>query len=88
MYTGSEDTLCTNCDHREVCSLMGQLQNAQKAINEVTVGVGNKGIKYLRDFDWIKRVKLECTHFSRKQSMRDISAENSASGIALCASDH
>ena len=68
MYTGSEETQCTNCDHREVCSLMGQMLNAQKAINEVTVGVGDKGIKRLRDFDWIRRVKLECIHYSVRKS--------------------
>ena len=28
-----------------------------------TVHTGDKSIKYLRDFDWIKRVELECVHY-------------------------
>lgn len=77
MYSGCEETQCTHCDHLQVCSLKEQFLKAQNAVNEVTVGVGDRGIKYLRDFDWIKRVKLECVHFAKKQPvMRDISAQN------------
>lgn len=87
MYSGCEETLCTHCDHFQVCSFKEQFLKAQNAVNEITVGVGDRGIKYLRDFDWIKPVKLECAHFTEKRSVpRDILTDNQALRIALCAS--
>lgn len=70
MYGGVEETQCTHCSHREVCSLKKQFLAAQSAVNEVMVHYGDNAMKRLRDFDWIKRVKLECTHFMPKQTMR------------------
>ncbi len=88
MYIGCEETQCTHCGHLQVCSFKEQFLKAQKAVNEVTVGVGDRGIKYLRDFDWIKRVKLECKYFvAKRQTTLDTSAENQASGIAPCTSE-
>ncbi len=82
MYNCSEETQCTHCDHLQVCSFKGQFLKAQNAVNEVTVCVGDRGIKYLRDFDWIKRVKLECKHFAAKRpTPRDISEQNQAHAI-------
>lgn len=76
-----EETLCTNCNHREVCSLTDQYLKAQKAVDDISVTLGHDGnkvsFKRLRDFDWIKRVRLECIHFTpRKVIRRDISAIN------------
>lgn len=61
------ETQCTRCDHLQVCSLKDQFLAAQKTVDEVSVGVGDRAIKNLRDFDWIKPVKLECVHFSEKR---------------------
>lgn len=71
MYNGVEEFLCTHCSHREVCSLKNQFLAAQSAVNEVMVHYGDNAMKRLRDFDWIKRVKLECTHFIAKQTIRN-----------------
>lgn len=93
MYTGiSEETLCSNCNHREVCSLTDQYLKAQKAVDDVSVTLGHDGnkvsFKRLRDFDWIKRVRLECIHFSpNKTWMRDISAKNTENQVYRANSD-
>lgn len=76
MYTGlCEDTLCSNCVHREVCSLTKEFLAAQNAVDEVSVNIGQREngttFKKLYNFDWIKRVKLECIHYIQKRSMRD-----------------
>lgn len=68
--TGVEETLCTHCSHRDVCSLKDQYLAAQSAVNEVMVHYGDNAMKRLRDFDWIERVKLKCTHFVAKETMR------------------
>lgn len=81
MYSGTyEETMCTNCLHREVCSLSNDFLKAQKKVDDVSITLGHHEnqvtFKYLRDFDWIKRVKLECTHFIQKEkpllTLRDI----------------
>ncbi len=88
MYSDSEETQCTHCDHLKVCSLKEQFMAAQNAVDRVTVGLGDRTIKNLKDFDWIKRVKLECKHFSAKRpTPRDISAKNQARGVAIYASE-
>ena len=69
MYGGVKETRCANCEHRKVCSFKEQFLNAQKAVDEIAVHTGDKSIKYLRDFDWIKRVELECVHFIPTKSM-------------------
>ncbi len=77
MHSGVKETLCSHCGHLQVCSLKEQFLKAQNAVNEVTVGLGDRGIKYLRDFDWIKPVTLECVHFNKRQpTARDISDQN------------
>lgn len=69
MHGGVKETRCTNCEHRKVCSFKEHFLSAQKAVDEVAVHTGDKSIKYLRDFDWIKRVELECVHFIPTKSM-------------------
>lgn len=66
----AEETQCTHCAHREVCSLTKDFLTAQDAVNKVAVGLGGGAMKYLRDFDWIKRVKLECVHFANNTITR------------------
>lgn len=56
-----------SASHQEVCSLKGDFEKAQKSVNDCFVNLGKteKGhaMKYLRDFDFIERVKLCCKHF-------------------------
>lgn len=86
MPIGIEGTICVNCSHKEVCSLKDQFAKAQKAIDDVSVTLGSDenavSFKKLRDYDWIKKVKLECTHFLAKQTMRDSSYMENRMGIS------
>lgn len=58
---------CQRCSHKEVCSLKGEFEKAQKAVNDCSVSLGKteRGYetKYLYDFDYIERVELHCKHF-------------------------
>lgn len=79
MYSGMEEIMCDRCSHQEVCSLKGRFNAAQKAVDDVFVTVGERSSKRLRDFDWIRRVKLECTHFEAKwQKTRDVAPSESS----------
>ena len=81
MHGGVEETQCTHCDHLQVCSPKEQFIAAQNAVNRLTVNLGDQTMKDLRDFGWIKKVKLECEHFAAKRpTQRDISTENQARG--------
>lgn len=88
MCSGVKETLCSHCDHLQVCSLKKEFIAAQQAVDNVCVSLGDRTMKDLRNFDWIKPVTLECIHFAKKRpTARDISSQNSASGIALCAGE-
>lgn len=81
MYSDIE-IQCANCIHQEVCSFTKEFLAAQKAIDNLTITldeyIGPNGreveMKNLRNFTWIKRVKLECAHFTSKKMMRQDSA--------------
>jgi len=74
MHSGVKETLCSHCGHLQVCSLKKKFIAAQQAVDNVCVSLGDHAMKDLRDFDWIKPVKLECIHFAAKQpTQRDIS---------------
>lgn len=66
---GVKETQCSHCDHLQVCSFKEQFLAAQKAVDDVRVGLGDRGVKYLRDFDWIKPISLECTYFTPRKAM-------------------
>mgnify|MGYP001060930164 CR=1 FL=1 len=68
MYGGVKETCCSHCDHLQVCSLKKEFQAAQKAVDDVCVSLGDRKMKNLRDFDWIKPVELTCIHFTEKKS--------------------
>lgn len=91
MYSGMEGTMCTDCSHRDVCSLKDQFIAAQKAVDEVSVNLGCDGnkmsFKRLRDFNWIKRMKLECTHFIPKRTTRDDSVMIGGNSGVRCMED-
>lgn len=90
MYPCLEGTMCANCSHRDVCSLKDQFIAAQKAVDEVSVTLGRDGnkmsFKRLRDYDWIKKVKLDCIHFiSKTVTPREaFSADRLGSGVINC----
>lgn len=76
LYSGTEETMCTTCAHREVCSLTKEFIAAQNAVNDLTVHFDDDGgpravMKNLRDFKWIKRVKLECSHYFSNPTFSD-----------------
>lgn len=58
-----KETLCTSCVHREVCSKKEEFQAAQKAVDDILVGLGDKGVIHLSDMKWIRPVQLQCTHY-------------------------
>lgn len=63
MITGYKETQCTHCIHREVCSKKENFLNAQTAVDNVLVGLGDKSGIYLRDITWINPVNLSCKYF-------------------------
>lgn len=82
MYIGVKETLCSQCDHLQVCSLKKDFIAAQQAVDNVCVSLGDRTMKDLRNFDWIKPVALECVHFDKRQpTARDISDQNQAHAI-------
>ncbi len=82
MYDETKETLCNCCEHGKVCAFKAQLIAAQQAVDNICVHIGVHTMKDLRDFDWIKPVRLECIHFIKQRpTARDISKENSARGI-------
>ena len=84
MYSGVKETQCSHCDHSQVCSLKKEFIAAQQAVDNVCVSLGDRTMKDLRNFDWIKPVALECIHFAkRRPTMRDGLTTNQA-----CSSVH
>ena len=64
MCNAVNETQCTHCVHREVCSHKERFLSAQKAVDEFTVSYADREFIRLRDIPWIKPVKLECSYFS------------------------
>lgn len=70
---GTKETQCSHCNHLQVCSFKTQFLAAQKAVDKVTVGTGDRSFINLRDISWIRPVSLECSYFSGKMPiMRDV----------------
>lgn len=67
--SGTKETLCTTCAHREVCKLTEEFLNAQKAVDDTLVGLGGGRTKRLRDFDWIRTVDLRCKHYFQRMEV-------------------
>lgn len=70
--TGCKETLCSKCEHRKVCSFKEQFLRAQAAVDTTFVGTDERSGKYLRDFDWIKPVELQCVHFMKTPDFNGI----------------
>ena len=83
---GVKETQCTHCNHLQVCSFKAQFLAAQKAVDEVTVGTGDRSFINLRDISWIRPVSLECSYFSGKVSTMRNDVAQSAGLLAAQAS--
>lgn len=60
MNEGVNETQCTYCGHRHVCSYKEQFLAAQKAVDEVAFSIGEGSIK-LSAISWIQPVHLTCS---------------------------
>lgn len=71
-----QETCCTHCIHREVCSLKEEFLKAQTAANGISVNIGVDGGKYvyreLRQMTYIRPVQLECVHYIRLTNTRGV----------------
>lgn len=71
----SKETCCTNCSHQPVCSFKDDFMKAQKAVDgiSVTLGETEKGIemKDLCKFDFILPIILQCKYYEpSKQAIK------------------
>ncbi len=86
MYNPKNGTPCTECAHKEVCSLKEKFKAAQTAVDQVTVNLpaepdSNKhAFIHLRDIKWIKPVDLVCVHFiaNSTSTFRDTACSTAA----------
>lgn len=53
MSSGVKETACTSCVHLKVCSYKTQFLAAQKAVDNLTIGTGDR----LSDISWIRPAK-------------------------------
>ena len=67
MYGGVNETQCTYCGHRHVCSYKVQFLTAQKAVDRVSVSIGDGSFINLSDISWIQPVHLTCSFCSGKE---------------------
>lgn len=63
----SKETLCTNCSHRNVCSLKEKYIAAQETVDNILISISDGETVYLRDIPWIKPVELSCKEFQKPQ---------------------
>lgn len=66
---GVKEIQCTNCSHKDVCSLKAEFSEAQKTIDEACL-IGLTTI-LIRDIEYIETVKLHCKHYSNNITFRD-----------------
>lgn len=59
-----EETLCTTCIHREVCSKKESYIAAVNAVNYLKVYFDDSSVQYLRNMTWIRPIRLECDYYS------------------------
>lgn len=68
MDSDMQQPKCNICSHRKVCSLKETFLRVQETVNNLSVSIENHGTKHLCDFDWIKKVSLNCVHFEQAKS--------------------
>lgn len=69
---GVKETLCTSCEHREVCSYKEKFLKAVNAVDDCMVSYPNESepctYEHIRlcDISWIKPVELRCKFYMEK----------------------
>lgn len=67
MPEGVKETLCTYCDHREVCVHKLDYLNILKAIKDVTVAketpYGKEPYRRVADYDFISEISIGCRYY-------------------------
>lgn len=63
MTYGYEETLCTSCIHKDICSKKDTYLAAQEAVNNASVHLKKGSMINLRNLTWIEKVKLKCKYY-------------------------
>ena len=64
-----QETLCTRCDHRDVCRISAQYQQVLNNVDKITINFGGTEA-FLRSLEWCT-VDVRCRHYQQKVTMRD-----------------
>ena len=67
---GSNETLCSSCEHLNVCKHKEQYLAAQSEINLTYVPAGNEAMIRIADIPWIRNITLDCINYMRQMTMR------------------
>lgn len=67
---GSNETLCSSCEHLNVCKHKEQYLAAQSQINLTYVSAGNEAMIRISDIPWIRNITLDCINYMRQMTMR------------------
>ena len=69
---GSNETLCSTCEHINVCKHKDQYLAAQSQINMTYVSAGDKATIRIYDIPWIRNITLDCINYMRKLTHRGV----------------
>lgn len=58
MIEAVQETLCTTCIHKDICSLKTEYMSIQNSINKITIP------------DYFKCPKLSCIHYLKTLTLR------------------
>lgn len=62
-----KETLCTKCEHREVCKYKKDYLNILKSVNDAYVNFttddGKGAMKKVIDYDFIGEIKVPCKYY-------------------------
>ena len=76
-----QETLCTHCEHLQVCKLCDTYLKAQNALNEVVIAeshVNDEGkpvtkLTYVMDLnDWLTIPQLKCRYYIQQIGVRNL----------------
>lgn len=66
-----KETLCTKCEHREVCKYKKDYLNILKSVNDAYVNFttddGKGAMKKVIDYDFIGEIKVPCKYYYQCQ---------------------
>jgi hypothetical protein len=88
-----KETCCTNCAHREICSLTKQFLKAQEAVDNATVTLGEDSegrhrFTDLRNIKWIEPVKLVCKYYLASPTTVGIRSANQDGHLSSQSENH